>query len=108
MSTTETEPECRRRAEDTLEYKVSRAAKFIGGLIVIGSVITWAGSTIFATKTEVKEMFDGMDRSYDLTVERTTTNEKDILVIKTKLENIEKSQELQLNTSREILRAVSK
>lgn len=108
MSTTETEPECRRRAEDTLEYKVSRAAKFIGGLIVIGSVITWAGSTIFATKTEVKEMFAEIDHSYDLTVERTTINEKDILVIKTKLENIEKSQELQLNTSREILRAVSK
>lgn len=102
------EPECRRRAEDTLEYKVSRAAKFIGGLIVIGSVITWAGSTIFATKTEVKDMFAEINSSYDFTAERTTINEKDILVIKTKLENIEKSQAVQLSTSQEILREIRK
>jgi hypothetical protein len=109
MSTkTEEQQECRRRKEDTIEHKVARAAAFVGGLIVIGSVITWAGSTVFATKAEVKEMFNSVTQESSLTVDRVVSSEKDILVIKTKLENIEKTQTLQSGTLQEILKEVRK
>jgi hypothetical protein len=104
----EEQPECRRRKEDTIEHKVARAATFVGGLIVIGSVITWAGSTIFATKTEVKEMVSTINQENVQTINRVTNSEKDILVIKTKLENIERTQAVQSTTLQEILREVRK
>ena len=104
----EEQQECRRRKEDTIEHKVRRAAAFVGGLIVIGSVITWAGSTVFATKTDVKEMVSNLTHESSITIDRVVSSEKDILVIKTKLDNIEKTQAMQSTTLQEILREVRK
>ena len=100
--------ECRRRKEDTLDFKIKRTAALIGACGVIGAAITWAGSTVFATKAEVNDMFGRINQTSEGTITRVTDSEKDILVIKTQLQSIKEGQVEQSVILREIRAAVSR
>lgn len=106
MKKEEEQPEYKRRKEDSDEYKFYSRLKKVGTVIVacttIGGAITWAGSTVFSTKTETAAIVERITNNADITKDRVNYCEKDILVIKEKLQGISDGQKEHTAMLREI------